>query len=144
MIVGIWHTDHSYDVSPAPCYILSAQQLLTFEGDTHFASMSAAYYAIASGLQVMLSNLRACHSDGSFVNGNNVSINPKQDAFRYPTLNSVIIVHPNIGALCVYVNGDFTENFENWTVDGSTPILSYIYATITKPISTTRVGWEPG
>ena len=38
----------------------------------------------------------------------------------------------------------FTVNFENWTVEESTPLLSYIYAYITQPIFTTRVVWEPG
>ena len=144
MIGGTWHTDHSYDVAPAMCYILSAQQLPPFGGDTHFASMSAAYYAMSSGLQNMLRNLRAWHSDGSFVNSSNMGINPKQDAFRDPALQPVIIRHPNTGAPCVYVNGDFTMNFENWTVEESTTLLSYIYAYITQLIFTTRVVWGPG
>ena len=54
VIGGTWHTDHSYDVAPAMCYILSAKQLPPFGGDTHFASMSAAFYAMSSGLQNML------------------------------------------------------------------------------------------
>ena len=144
VIGGTWHTDHSYDVAPAMCSILSAQQLPPFGGDTHFASMSAAYFAMSSGLQDMLRNLRAWHSDGSFLNSSNVGINPKQDAFRDPALHPVIIKHPNTGAPCVFVNGDFTVNFENWTVEESTPLLSYLYAFITKPIFTTRVVWEPG
>ena len=50
VIGGTWHTDHAYGVAPAMCSILSAQQLPLFGGDTHFASMSAAYYAMSSGL----------------------------------------------------------------------------------------------
>lgn len=38
----------------------------------------------------------------------------------------------------------FTVNFENWTVEESTLLLSYIYAFVTNPIFTTRVVWEPG
>ena len=59
----------------------------------------------------MLGNLHAWHSDGSFVNSSNVGINPKQDAFRGPVLHPVIIKHPNTGAPCVYVNGDFYSEF---------------------------------
>ena len=136
--------DHSYGVAPAMCSILSAQQLPPFGGDLHFASMSAAYYAMSLGLWNMLRNLRAWHSDGSFVNSGNVGINPKQDAFRASALHPEIIKHPNTGAPCVYVNGDFTMNFENWTVEESTLLLSYIYANITQSIFTTRVVWEPG
>ena len=110
VIGGTWHPDHSYDLAPAICSILSAQQLPPYGGDTHFASMSAAYYAMSSGLQDILRNLRARHSDGSFVKSN-VGINPKQDAFRGPVLHPVIIKHPNTGAPCVYVNGDFYSEF---------------------------------
>ena len=74
----------------------------------------------------MLRNLRAWHSDGGFVNSSNVGIKPKQDAFCDPALHPVIIKHPNVGEPCVYVNSDFTVNFENWTVEESIPLLSYI------------------
>ena len=42
------------------------------------------------------------------------------------------------------MNGDFTINFENWSIAESAPLLSYLYALITKPIFTARVIWEPG
>ena len=144
VIGGTWHTDHSYDTAPAMCSILSAQQLPPFGGDTHFASMTAAYGAMSSGLQNMLKGLRAWHSDASFLHSTNVGINPKQDAFRDPVLHPVIIKHPDTEVPCIYVNGDFTSHFENWTVEESAPLLSYLYAFITKPNFTTRVVWEPG
>ena len=143
VIGGTWHTDHSYDAAPAMCSILNAKELPPFGGDTHFASMAAAYRSLSPGLQNMLKNLRAWHSDSSFQNSN-VGINPKENAFRDPTLHPVIIKHPNTGVPCVYVNGDFTTNFENWSFEESAPLLSYLYAAITKPVFTARVVWEPG
>ena len=80
------------------CSILSAQQVPVFGGDTHFSSMSAAYYAMSSVLQDKLRNLRARHSDGNFVNSSNMGINPKSDTFRDPALHPVITIHPNTGA----------------------------------------------
>ena len=65
------------------CSILNARQLPPFGGDTHFASMSAAYRTMSSGLQNMLRDLRAWHSDGSFVNSTDVGIKPKKEAFKY-------------------------------------------------------------
>ncbi len=144
VIGGTWHTDHSYDAAPAMCSILNARQLPPFGGDTHFASMSAAYRTMSSGLQNMLRDLRAWHSDGSFVNSTDVGIKPKKEAFRDPVLHPVIVKHPHTGAPCVYVNGDFTVNFENWSVEESAPLLTFLYAFITKPIFTARVVWEPG
>ncbi len=138
-----WHTDHSYDVAPAMCSILSAKQLPPFGGDTHFASMAAAYRAMSPGLQNMLKGLRAWHSDSSFSNDNS-SIKAKKSTFRDPVVHPVIIKHPHTGTPCVYVNVDFTVNFENWSIEESEPLLSYLYAFITKPIFTARVIWEPG
>ena len=56
---GTWHTDHSYDAAPAMCSILSARQLPPYGGDTHFASMAAAYEALSPGLKKILISLRA-------------------------------------------------------------------------------------
>ena len=46
VIGGTWHTDHSTILRQQMCSILSAKELL-IGGDTHFASMAAAYNAIS-------------------------------------------------------------------------------------------------
>ena len=143
VIGGTWHTDHSYDAAPAMCSILSARQLPPYGGDTHFASMTAAYRAMSPGLQKILSSLRAWHSDGSFLDSN-VGLEKNLDAFRDPVLQPVIIKHPVTGTPCVYVNGDFTTHFEKWSIEESASLLEYIYGFITQPIFTARVVWEPG
>lgn len=143
VIGGTWHTDHSYDAAPAMCSILSAQQLPPVGGDTHFASMTAAFEALSDGLKQTLCGLRAEHSDGSFA-GSDLGLGDNLEAFRPPVVHPVIIRHPVTGAPCVYVNGDFTTRFEGWSVEESAPLLSYLYRFVTQPIFTARVVWEPG
>ena len=87
VIGGTWHTDHSYDLCTLQCSILNAKELPPFGGDTHFASMAAAYRSLSPGLQNMLKN-RAWHSDSSFQNSN-VDDNPKENAFHDPTLHQL-------------------------------------------------------
>jgi taurine dioxygenase len=140
---GTWHTDHSYDAAPAMCSILSAQQLPPYGGDTHFASMTAAYEALSPGLKKILTSLRAWHSDSSF-SESNVGLESNLDAFRNPVLHPVIIKHPVTNEPCVYVNGDFTTHFEDWSREESFALLSYLYTFVTQPIFTARVVWEPG
>ena len=140
---GTWHTDHSYDAAPAMCSILSAKQLPPYGGDTHFASMTAAYEALSPGLKKILTSLRAWHSDSSF-SESNVGLESNLDAFRNPVLHPVIIKHPVTNEPCVYVNGDFTTHFENWSREESSALLSYLYTFVTQPIFTARVVWEPG
>lgn len=143
VIGGTWHTDHSYDAAPAMCSILSAQDLPPVGGDTHFASMTAAFHALSDGLKQTLCGLRAEHSDGSFA-GSGLGLGEDPEAFRAPVLHPVIIRHPVTGAPCVYVNGDFTTRFEGWSVEESASLLSYLYRFVTQPIFTARVVWEPG
>ena len=140
---GTWHTDHSYDAAPAMCSILSARQLPPYGGDTHFASMAAAYKALSPGLKKILTSLRAWHSDSSF-SESNVGLESNLGAFRNPVLHPVIIKHPVTNEPCVYVNGDFTTHFENWSREESSALLSYLYTFVTQPIFTARVVWEPG
>ena len=143
VIGGTWHTDHSYNKSPAMCSILSAQQLPPFGGDTHFASMAAACDAMSAGLRKILQGLQAWHSDSSF-SDSNVGLEKRLDAFRDPVLHPTIIKHPDTGVACVYVNGDFTTQFEGWSREESAPLLSYLYAFVTQPIFTVRVAWTHG
>lgn len=143
VIGGTWHTDHSYDAAPAMCSILSARELPPAGGDTHFASMTAAYKALSPGLQATLRGLRAEHSDGSFA-GSDLGLGQDPEAFRPPVVHPAIIRHPVTGAPCVYVNGDFTTRFEGWTPQESAPLLEYLYRFVTQPIFTARVVWEEG
>tara|TARA_B110000908_G_scaffold151957_1_gene187174 strand:+ start:435 stop:1253 length:819 start_codon:yes stop_codon:yes gene_type:complete len=143
VIGGTWHTDHSYDPAPAMCSILSAQQLPTYGGDTHFASMTEAYTGLSDGLRAALSGLKAWHSDGSF-GDSKVGLKSKAEAFRDPALHPVIICHPVTSAPAIYVNGDFTTHFDGWTIEESAPLLAYLYRFVTQPIFTCRVKWQAG
>ncbi|MGB7318579.1 MAG: TauD/TfdA family dioxygenase [Planktotalea sp.] len=143
VIGGTWHTDHSYDQAPAMCSILAARELPPYGGDTLFASMTAAYEGLSEGLKTTLRSLRAVHSDGSFADSR-VGIKADESAFKAPAIHPCIIAHPVTGAPCLYVNGDFTLNFEGWTPEESAPLLSYLYAHATRPEYSCRLRWEEG
>ncbi|MEM9580310.1 MAG: TauD/TfdA family dioxygenase [Pseudomonadota bacterium] len=143
VIGGTWHSDHSYDPAPAMCSILAARQLPPFGGDTLFASMTAAYEGLSEGLKTTLRGLRAEHSDGSFADSNE-GIKAEKTAFKAPVLHPVVIAHPDTGAPCLYVNGDFTTRFEGWTPEESAPLLAYLYAHATRPEFCCRLAWEAG
>lgn len=143
VIGGTWHTDHSYDPAPAMCSILNAIQLPPVGGDTHFASMTAAFHGLSKGLRTTLEALNAWHSDGSFADSK-LGLNENPESFRNAVRHPVIIRHPATGAPCVYVNGDFTTHFDGWSVEESAPLLAYLYRFVTQPIFTARVSWEPG
>ena len=61
-IGGGWHTDHSYDQSPALGSVLLAREVPSRGGDTLFASMTLAYDALSDGLKRTLGSLHGVHS----------------------------------------------------------------------------------
>ena len=149
-IGGAWHTDHSYDQVPAMGAILLAKETPKIGGDTLFANMYRAYETLSDGMKKTLESMKACHSSRhvfgahtGYSEASNQRIgNPElatQDA-----IHPVIITHPESKRKALYVNPEFTVNFEGWTVEESKPLLDYLTEHTTQQENTTRFQWEPG
>ena len=149
-IGGAWHTDHSYDQVPAMGSILLAKETPKIGGDTLFANMYRAYETLSDGMKKTLESMKACHSSRhvfgahtGYAEASNQRIgNPElatQDA-----IHPVIITHPESKRKALYVNPEFTVNFEGWTVEESKPLLDYLTEHTTQQENTTRFQWEPG
>ena len=149
-IGGAWHTDHSYDQIPAMGSILLARETPKTGGDTLFANMYRAYESLSDGLKGTLESMNACHSSrhvfgahAGYAEATNQRIgNPElatQDA-----IHPVIITHPESKRKALYVNPEFTVNFEGWTKEESKPLLNYLTEHSTRPEHITRFKWEPG
>ncbi len=143
-IGGGWHTDHSYDQSPALGSVLYAREVPPTGGDTLFASMYAAYDALSDGLKQTLSGLRAVHSS------RHVFGVARDDRFRNPeaavqdAVHPAVITHPDSGRKALYVNPGFTLRFDGWTDDESRPLLEFLYRHAAKPEFGCRFGWRNG
>ena len=149
-IGGAWHTDHSYDQIPAMGSILLAKETPKIGGDTLFANMYRAYETLSDGMKKTLEAMKACHSSRhvfgahtGYSEASNQRIgNPElatQDA-----IHPVIITHPESKRKALYVNPEFTVNFEGWTVEESKSLLDYLTEHTTQQENTTRFQWEPG
>ena len=149
-IGGAWHTDHSYDQVPAMGSILLAKETPKIGGDTLFTNMYRAYETLSDGMKKTLESMKACHSSRhvfgahtGYSKASNQRIgNPElatQDA-----IHPVIITHPESKRKALYVNPEFTVNFEGWTVEESKPLLDYLTEHTTQQENTTRFQWEPG
>ena len=149
-IGGAWHTDHSYDQIPAMGSILLAKETPKIGGDTLFANMYRAYETLSKGMKKTLETMKACHSSRhvfgahtGYAEASNQRIsNPElatQDA-----IHPVIITHPESKRKALYVNPEFTVNFEGWTVEESKPLLDYLAEHTTQQENTTRFQWKPG
>jgi len=149
-VVGeVWHTDHSYDYAPAKGSILYAKEVPAQGGDTLFANMYLAYEALSAGLKKTLAGLRAVHSSAQVFSKDAVqSFEPGEDRFMNSELatqenvHPVVITHPESGKKALYVNPDFTRNFEGWTTEESRPLLDYLYRHASRPDFVIRFKWR--
>jgi taurine dioxygenase len=143
-IGGGWHTDHSYDQSPALGSILYAREVPPTGGDTLFSSMYAAYDALSVGLKRTLGGLRAVHSS------RHVFGVVRDDRFRnaeaavQDAVHPVVITHPDSGRKVLYVNPGFTLRFDGWTTEESKPLLEFLYRHAARPEFGCRFVWREG
>ncbi len=133
-----WHADHSYDTVPALGSALYAVEVPEYGGDTLFASMYRAYDALSSGMKKLLEGLNALHSS-RHVFGYKHPETAVQDV-----IHPVVIRHPETGRKALFVNSNFTVQFENWTKEESEPLLEYLYQHGASPEFTCRFRWEKG
>jgi len=151
-IGGGWHTDHSYDQSPAKASILYARELPSRGGDTLFASAARAYDVLSPGLRATLGGLRALHSSRHVFGYEGVArtrgdlpgriLHPElaaQDA-----IHPAVIKHPLTGRQALYVNPGFTVRFEGWTAPESAALLSYLYEEVVREAFLLRLNWREG
>lgn len=146
-----WHTDHSYDQAPAMCSMLHAIETPEVGGDTAFASMYASFEALSDGLKDTLRGMKALHSSRHIFGAARENKETTQtgrignsDAATQDSLHPVIIRHPLSGREALYVNPEFTVQFDGWNKDESEALLNFLEQHCTKPEFTCRVRWRPG
>ena len=149
-IGGAWHTDHSYDQVPAMGSILLAKETPKIGGDTLFANMYRAYETLSDGMKKTLESMKACHSSRHVFGAHTGYAEASSQRISNPELatqdaiHPVIITHPESKRKALYVNPEFTVNFEGWTVEESEPLLDYLTEHTTQQENITRFQWEPG
>ena len=149
-IGGSWHTDHSYDQIPAMGSILLAKETPKVGGDTLFANMYRAYETLSDGMKATLETMKACHSSQHIFGAETGYAEASNNRIGNPELatqnavHPVIITHPESKRKALYVNPEFTVNFEGWTNEESKPLLDFLSKHSTRMENTTRFHWEPG
>mgnify|MGYP003307615706 CR=1 FL=1 len=151
---GVWHSDITFLERPALGSILYAIDVPDTGGDTLFANQELAFERLSTGLQQLLSELRAVHSDYTLSDRTEAEFRNKtrstklsEEAMRKPVienLHPVVRTHPETGRKSLFVSRAFTVRFENMTVAESKPLLEFLYEQATRPEFTCRFHWEKG
>lgn len=149
-IGGGWHTDHSYDASPALGSILLAREVPPRGGETLFANMNAAFEALSPGLRQTLLSLKAVHSsrhvfgtEGVYAKQGETRMLNRELATQ-DAVHPVVVAHPLSGRPVLYVNQGFTLRFDGWSEEESRPLLDFLYRHAARPEFITLFDWRPG
>lgn len=148
----MWHSDMSFMERPPSASLLHCVKAPRLGGNTLFANMYQAYDGLSGGVRRTLEGLRAFHTVSNkrarVSRGTQVTKDrPPTDAeLKYFTgaLHPVVQVHPDTERKCLYVSEQSTERFEDWTLEESIPLLSYLDAFSTQPAFTYRHQWRSG
>ena len=152
----LWHTDHSYDVEPALGSILVARELPNSGGDTHFASMYAAFDALDDEMTEFVRSHSAVHSARHAFGAAAFHRDGDEDQFEGRYSNSdvadampdvvhpMVIEHPLSGRPALYVNPTFTIGIDGMDADEAQPILQQLYRHAMQPQFVQVLQWQPG
>ena len=131
-IADEWHTDITFQESPALMSILHMVKCPEIGGDTMWSSLSAAYEALSDPLKDLCDGLTALHDARPHGKPEKTAIHP------------VVRTHPETGKKILYVNEHFTRRVVEMSMDESDMLLSYLTKWVTKPEFTVRYNWTEG
>lgn len=139
-----WHSDQSYERTPAMASVLYALEIPPYGGDTIYAGMYKAYDALSDTMKAFLEGLEAVHDfavaqSGGFRNEN---ITAEQLEKAPPMTHPVVRTHPETGRKCLFVNPGFTSHLVGFSKEESTAILNFLFQHCTKPDFQYRHVWQ--
>ncbi|MBM4204196.1 MAG: taurine dioxygenase [Gammaproteobacteria bacterium] len=131
-IADEWHTDITFQESPALMSILHMVRCPPVGGDTMWASLYAAYEGLSEPMQALCDGLTALHDATPHNHPERMAAHP------------VVRVHPVTGRKALYVNEHFTRRIMEMNATESDMLLRYLTAWVQNPRFTVRYRWSEG
>ena len=104
-IADEWHTDITYQDSPAIMSVLHMVKCPEIGGDTMWSNLNAAYEALSDPLKDLCEGITALHDASPHGRPDKTAIHP------------VVRLHPISGKKVLYVNEHFTRRIVEMTMD---------------------------
>lgn len=142
-----WHADNTYTATPPMGSLLRVLQLPSVGGDTAFASMYAAYDALAPPIQRLCDGLTAIHDvTGSLTKaiarGHSVANLAEIQSQLPPVEHPVVIKHPETGRRALFVNINSTVRIVGLSDAESDMLLRFLFEHTKDPEFQLRVRWD--
>jgi len=150
-----WHTDMSYNPTPARASILYALEVPMRGGvpigDTLFASMAAAYEALEPALKARLEGLEAVHHFAKFYDymirekgSPRPPLTAAQRAAKPPVVHPMVVSHPLSGRKCLYADPGYSVEVVGLPPEESKALLDFLFAFQTQEAFQYRHKWRVG
>lgn len=156
-----WHMDRAGDEAPPLGFLLYCEQAPDYGGDTLFASLSAAYDALAPAVQQRLATLtgvhsmsrvfgldeRSCRAEG--VLHNEVRAAPFTDQAQLDYVcreveHPLVCRHPANGRPFLFVSGNYFLRVKGLPQATSDTLVDELNAHVVRPDFTCRFRWRKG
>ena len=137
-----WHTDGAYDQEPFKATQLYALAVPSRGGDTHFASMYAAYDALPPRLKERLDGL-----NGAFTYGGRrkkTALLNEEDRDWQPVFHRIVRTHPETGRKALYFDPGKILRIESVDEPESDAIIAELTELMIQPDAQYRHQWRKG
>ena len=137
-----WHTDGAYDQEPFKATQLYALAVPSRDGDTHFASMYAAYDALPDPLKRRLDGVR-----GAFTYGGRrkaTALLNEEDRDWAPVFHPIIRTHPETGRKGLYFDPGKILRIEGLEERESDEVIEELTERMIQPGAEYRHQWRKG
>ncbi len=137
-----WHTDGAYDAAPFKATQLYALAVPRTGGDTHFASMYAAYDALPARLKERLEGRR-----GAFTYGGRrkaTALLNEEDRNWTPVFHPIVRTHPETKRKALYFDPGKIVRIEGVDDAESDALIEELTAAMIQPDGQYRHAWRKG
>jgi taurine dioxygenase len=138
-----WHSDLSYEQTPAKATVLHAVELPDRGGDTRFANMYLAYEAMPESLKRRITGLKAAFRYGGR-QGLSTEHLSAEDKAKPEVIHPVVRRHPESGRPSIYVNPYHALRIVGMPAGESDALLDEIFAWCDRPEFQWRHSWRMG
>ena len=138
-----WHHDSSFKPVPARLSILSAREIPSAGGNTEFASMRAAFAALASAEQALLLPLQALHDFTWSRRRVDPALVTEAEAAANPPVHQPVVRSENPNGPALYL-GAHARAIEGWEEAESRALIERLVNFATQPPFVYSHRWAPG
>ncbi len=141
---NFWHTDSSFNPTPARASMLSAREIAMSGGDTEFASTRAAYDALSAEMRERVEGLIAYHDIAhSRLKLSPDAVTAEQRQKMPPVPQAMVRVNPTTGRKSLLI-GSHISRIDSMADDAAEALNAELVALATRPENTYRHIWSAG